>query len=137
IYTAVLALITITFVVSLATRTTLRMDIIRDRGALGREVPGGMIENVYRLQFMNASESPLTITLSATGVPELSVATGDQGATTVQDDAASNKMVPVVVRVPVGQAAPRLHDIELKAVATYQEGSDTTVVERSSFFVPK
>src|SRR3546814_9820832 len=58
IYSAVLGLIVIAFFVSLATRTTLRMDIIRDRGALGREVPGGMIENVYRLQIMNASESP-------------------------------------------------------------------------------
>ncbi|NYT57431.1 cytochrome c oxidase accessory protein CcoG [Alcaligenaceae bacterium] len=137
IYSAVLALIAITFVVSLATRTTLRMDIIRDRGALGREVPGGMIENVYRLQFMNASETPLTVTLSASGVPEVSIATVEQGTATVQVEAASNKMVPVVVRVPVGQASSGLHDIELKAVATYQEGSDTTVVERSSFFVPK
>src|SRR3546814_6185299 len=38
--------------------TTLRMDVIRDRGVLGREVAGGMIENVYRLQFINTSESP-------------------------------------------------------------------------------
>src|SRR5690606_18258701 len=39
-YMAVLSLIAIAFVVSLATRTTLRMDVIRDRGALGREVAG-------------------------------------------------------------------------------------------------
>src|SRR5690606_23084083 len=62
IYSAILGLVAIAFVVSLATRTTLRMDIIRDRGALGREVAGGLIENVYRLQFINTSESPLTLT---------------------------------------------------------------------------
>lgn len=137
IYSAVLGLIVIAFFVSLATRTTLRMDIIRDRGALGREVPGGMIENVYRLQIMNASESPLTLTLTASGVPELSILTAGGGEATVEIDAASNKMVPVVVRAPVSQAAPGLHDIELTAAGQYQEGPAATVVERSSFFVPK
>src|SRR5690606_2228341 len=43
-YTAVLGIIALGFVISLATRTTLRMDVIRDRGALGREVAGGLIE---------------------------------------------------------------------------------------------
>src|SRR3546814_855038 len=57
-YSFILLLIMVGFVVSLATRTTLRMDVIRDRGVLGREVAGGMIENVYRLQFINTSESP-------------------------------------------------------------------------------
>ncbi len=137
IYSAVLGLIAIAFIVSLATRTTLRVDVIRDRGALGREVPGGMIENVYRLQVINTSESPLTLTLDASGVPGISIATADNGSTTVDVDAASNKMVPVVVRVPVSQAVPGLHDIELTAVGKYVEGTDATVVERSSFFVPK
>jgi len=104
---------------------------------LGREVPGGMIENVYRLQFMNASESPLTLTLGAAGVPQISIATVDGGATTVEIDAASNKMVPVVVRAPVGQATSGLHEIELTATGQYQEGPSASVVERSSFFVPK
>jgi polyferredoxin len=44
------------FIGALATRTTLRVDVIRDRGMLGREVAGGLIENVYRLQMLNASE---------------------------------------------------------------------------------
>src|SRR5690606_13064908 len=109
----------------------------RDRGALGREVPGGMIENVYRLQIINTSESPLTLVLSASGVPELSVATTEESTTKVDVDAASNKMVPVVVRAPVGQVSSGLHDIEFKIVGQYQDGSQATVVERSSFIVPR
>ena len=35
----------------------LRVDIIRDRSMLAREVEGGLIENIYRLQVMNMSES--------------------------------------------------------------------------------
>src|SRR5690606_20410713 len=54
-YMAILTLISIAFVISLVTRTTLRVDVIRDRGVLGREVAGGMIENVYRLQIINTT----------------------------------------------------------------------------------
>lgn len=136
-YMGILALIGIAFVVSLATRTTLKMDVIRDRGTLGREVAGGMIENVYRLQIINTTESPLTLTLSASGVPGISIKTADHAATSVSIDSASNRLVPVVVRAPAQQVKPGLYDIELKAVAQSVDGRETTVVERSSFFVPK
>src|SRR5690606_34811452 len=136
-YSFILGLIVIGFAVSLATRTTLRVDVIRDRGVLGREVAGGMIENVYRLQFINTSESPVNLVLSADGLPELSIMTADHGATTVHVDPASNRLVPVVVRTPAGQVSPGLHDIELNVVGTYDDGREATVVERSSFFVPK
>ncbi|NYT61365.1 cytochrome c oxidase accessory protein CcoG [Alcaligenaceae bacterium] len=136
-YMAILSLIGIAFVVSLVTRTTLRMDVIRDRGALGREVAGGMIENVYRLQIINTTEFPLTLTLSASGVPDLAILSADQGATSIDIEAASNRLVPVVVRAPATSIEPGLYDIRLKAVAKFESGRETTVVERSSFFVPK
>lgn len=136
-YMAILSLIGIAFVASLVMRTTLRMDVIRDRGVLGREVPGGMIENVYRLQFINTTESPMTLTLGASGLPELTVMTADHAATSITIDAASNRLVPILVRVPVEQVKPGLYDIKLTAVAQSEEGQESTVVEQSSFFVPK
>lgn len=136
-YSVLLLAIVIAFFASLATRTTLRMDVIRDRGALGREVAGGMIENVYRLQFINSSETPLTLTLGANGVEGLSVRTADDAAVSVKVDAASNRLVPVVVRAPSSSAAPGLHEIELTAVGLGEGGDETSVVERSTFFVPK
>src|SRR6476620_1728770 len=57
IYLAVLLAIVTAFGVSLGMRTPLKMDVLRDRGAMGRELDDGMIENVYRLQIMNTSES--------------------------------------------------------------------------------
>src|SRR5690606_37347591 len=72
-YTLLLLVIGIGLIVSIATRSTLRVDVIRDRGALGREVAGGLIENVYRLQVINTSESPLTLQLDASGVPGMVV----------------------------------------------------------------
>ena len=41
---------------SLYLRTPLKVDVIRDRAAIAREVEGGLIENVYRLQIMNTTE---------------------------------------------------------------------------------
>src|SRR5690606_22703247 len=136
IYTGILTAVFVAFMVSLATRTTLRVDVIRDRGALGREVPGGMIENVYRLQIINTAEQPLTLSLSASGVPELSVTTADNSTSTVQIEPTSNRLVPIVVRVPVGTVDPGLHEIEFHAHARSEEGRDVEVVERSSFYVP-
>lgn len=136
VYTGILAAVFIAFMVSLATRTTLRVDVIRDRGVLGREVPGGMIENVYRLQIINTSEEALSLSLSAAGIPEITVTTADGSSSALQIDPASNRLVPIVVRVPVGQAGPGLHDIEFRADAQSDEGREVLVVERSSFYVP-
>ena len=136
VYMAILGIIFIAFAVSLATRTTLRMDIIRDRGALGREVPGGMIENVYRLQIMNTAEEALTLSVSADGLPNIEITTPEGSASAVQIQPASNRLLPVVVRVPVGEAGPGLHDIEIRAAAKSEGGREAVVVERSSFYVP-
>ncbi|MGE4368606.1 MAG: cytochrome c oxidase accessory protein CcoG [Burkholderiaceae bacterium] len=137
IYTAVLGLIIIAFLFSLATRTTLRVDVIRDRGTLGREIPGGLIENVYQLQIINSAEAPAQLSLSAQGMPGLTIATANEGRGTVNIDPASNKLVPVVVRAPAGSSLPGLYDIELTAQGAYESGQPIQVIERSSFYVPK
>ena len=77
IYSALMLVLVAIFVTALATRTTLRVDVIRDRGTLGREVAGGFIENVYRLQMMNASEHSLVLSVRAEGLPGLSVKFAD------------------------------------------------------------
>jgi len=43
---------------SMTHRTPLRADLIRDRNALYRELPGGMIENVYTLKITNMDDAP-------------------------------------------------------------------------------
>lgn len=137
IYTTVLGLIIVAFLVALATRTTLRVDVIRDRGSLGREIPGGLIENVYQLQIINASESPIELKLSATGLDGLNIATANERQSVVHIEPASNKLVPVVVTLPAGGAEPGLHDIQLLTQGQYQQGGQVRVTEQSSFYVPK
>ncbi len=48
-----------------ATRPELRMNVLRDRAVLSRQVEDGAVENVYRLQLMNASLQPRQLAVSA------------------------------------------------------------------------
>ncbi len=135
-YSALLGAIAIAFVFSLATRTTLRVDVIRDRGALGREVAGGLIENVYRLQIINSAEDPVELDLRATGVPGLTLQTADQGATQVRVDGSANRLVPIVLRAPADGLKPGLYDIQFETTGTRDSGEAASVIEQSSFYVP-
>ncbi|NVO06540.1 MAG: cytochrome c oxidase accessory protein CcoG, partial [Rhodoferax sp.] len=56
IYAALLVVVGGLFVGSLSTRKGFAVDVMKDRGSLGREVEFGAIENVYRLQVMNGME---------------------------------------------------------------------------------
>ena len=78
VYAAVLGLIVIGTVAALALRVPLKVDVIRDRGALAREVEDGRVENVYRLQVMNTTEAPQRYEVSAAGLPGLQVASDRQ-----------------------------------------------------------
>jgi polyferredoxin len=70
-YSAILLAITIAAGTTLFLRAPLKLDVIRDRASLAREVEGGLIENVYRLQVMNTSERSQPVTLSVSGPSSL------------------------------------------------------------------
>ena len=78
IYTSLLVVITAVAGVSLALKNPLKVDVIRDRGALAREAAPGVIENVYRLQIMNTAEAAHRFTITAEGLPGLEVVGVDQ-----------------------------------------------------------
>jgi cytochrome c oxidase accessory protein FixG len=71
VYGGILASITLALAVALVLRVPLKVDIIRDRGALAREVDDGRIENTYRLQVMNTSEQGQRYAISAGGLQGL------------------------------------------------------------------
>ena len=139
IYSVLMLLLVSVFIGALATRTTLRVDVIRDRGMLGREVAGGLIENVYRLQMLNASEDPLHLALSVEGAPgvTLKIVDGTVSSTSLEMASASNRIVAVVVRAPVGNMTPGPHAITFVTKSTTPEGKLLTEIrEKSSFIVP-
>ncbi len=73
IYSAILWAIIIGAGISLYFRVPVKVDVIRDRGALAREVANGQIENVYRLQIMNTEERPRRLMITATGIDGMAV----------------------------------------------------------------
>jgi cytochrome c oxidase accessory protein FixG len=74
VYMGILGAVTAALVVAVAVRIPLKVDVIRDRGALAREAEDGRIENTYRLQVMNTSEQGHRYVISAAGVDGLEIA---------------------------------------------------------------
>ncbi|GAB3650482.1 cytochrome c oxidase accessory protein CcoG [Ramlibacter alkalitolerans] len=129
VYASILLVLTSAVMVSLALRTPLKVDVVRDRAALSRIVAGGMLENVYRLQIMNASEEKQHYRLDATGLPGLSVASDR----VVEVGATESRWVAVRLQVPYGSAAPGSHPIHFEI----DNGTDARVREKSVFLVPR
>ena len=71
VYATLLFVLTGGLVTSMATRTPLILDIIRDRNSLYRELPDGLIENIYTLKLINQSNEPRSFRLSVDGVDGL------------------------------------------------------------------
>ncbi|MDC8757889.1 cytochrome c oxidase accessory protein CcoG [Janthinobacterium fluminis] len=131
IYTTILALISCTVIGSLVLRTPLKLDVIRDRGAMGREVEDGMIENVYRLQIMNTSERPHRYKVKVSGIPTLALVTPDE----VSVAATETYALPVRLRVAHGAGAKGSNKIEIELTAL--DDASLHVREKAVFFVPR
>ncbi|OGB20795.1 MAG: cytochrome c oxidase accessory protein CcoG [Burkholderiales bacterium RIFCSPLOWO2_02_FULL_57_36] len=131
IYTGTLAVIVAVFFGSLLMRTPLKVDVIRDRGAMGREVEDGLIENVYRLQIMNTAETTHRYRISVSGIESIRLATPDE---VVLEGTASRGM-PVKVRIARGNAAPGSNRIEFELRSL--DGSNVVVKEKAVFIVPR
>jgi cytochrome c oxidase accessory protein FixG len=131
IYTALLGLIVIGFGTALALRTPLKLDVIRDRGSMGREVGDGMIENVYRLQIMNTAETGHTFRISVEGIPGIHLADSDE----VVLEGASTRAVAVRVQADAGALKKGSKHIEFELTAVDQPS--LKVEEKAVFIVPK
>jgi cytochrome c oxidase accessory protein FixG len=130
IYLSILAAVVIAMTVSLTMRIPFKVDVVRDRGALARIADGGRIENVFRLQIMNATEATQQFHLSVSGMPELQIVSEND------IDIASTQARWVAVRVqgPMEGAAPGSHTIHFEIVAKSGIGS---IREKAAFIVPR
>jgi len=129
VYSAVLWGIIFAAGVALTLRVPLKVDIIRDRAAIAREVEGGLIENVYRIQVMNTQEAPRRFELSVEGLPSLMLV-GDR---TLELAGASSRLVPVKLRVRPGQVAAGKHPIAF--IVRAADDAQVAVREKSIFIV--
>jgi polyferredoxin len=125
-----LAAVTIGLFVSLSLRTPFKVDVVRDRSTLSRITEFGTLENVYRLQIMNAAENVQTYQLSVKGLPNLKITT----ETEVEVGSAQARWVVLRADVPYGSVEGGSHKIMFEIQAL---GTDAFVVEKSVFIVPR
>ena len=132
IYASVLLGLTVAMTSSLYLRTPLKVDVVRDRAALARLAPGGKLENVYRLQIMNATESTRSYHITATGLPGLEVASEP----TTEVAPAQARWVAVRLQIPYDNQQPGSHPIRFEVRADNGAASER-VNEKSVFLVPR
>ncbi len=137
VYAAVLALVAASVFASILMRSPFKVDVVRDRASLARLVEDGYIENVYRLQIMNATEREQRYVVTVRGLEGAVVDVGED----VRIGPAQARWVPAGVRVPpqVAQAlGPGAHPVEFKIERLAHGGDDAArVVEKSTFVVPR
>ncbi len=130
VYGAILGGIVVAFIWGLATKSTLKVDVIRDRTTLAREVEDGLIENVYRLQVMNVSEQSHRYSISVTGLDKIDLVSDR----IVEVPAASTKSVAAQVRVPPESGTKGSHTVYFDVKA--EDDPTVAVHEKATFLLP-
>jgi polyferredoxin len=136
IYSSVLLFIVAAFVASLAMRPSYRFDVVRDRASLARLVEDGAVENVYRLQILNASEVPQRFRIELAGLPGLRLV----GPVEAEVGPLANRSVAVAAHLDPA-AAQRLavgaHPVRFRLQALDGGGPQAAQEEHSTFVMPR
>lgn len=135
IYASFLLFLITSLLVSLWLKTPFRVDVIRDRGVMARLVDGGMLENVYRLQIMNATEALQHYQINATGLKNLTIELDNAETNkTISVNPAESRWISVRLEIPDGSIEPGSHHIEFTITSAE---SNEAVAEKSIFLVPR
>ncbi len=129
IYSAILFAVVTVFLAMLYVRVPLKVDVIRDRATLVRELNDGRLENVYRLQIMNTTEQAHQFTVTASGIDGMELVV----ALPVTVPAAGAITLPVALRVDPARTTAGSHPVHFHI----EDSTDAEVRadEKSVFFV--
>jgi cytochrome c oxidase accessory protein FixG len=137
VYTAILVMICAALGTSLALRSPFRVDVVRDRGSLARIVEDGYVENVYRIQVMNATELNQHYSVSADGLPGLRLRT----PVAFDIEPTQARWIALALQVPPETASrtpPGAHTVHLTIARESGPGQEQRVQrEKSSFMLPR
>ena len=128
-YTGVLWTLILLLAFSLFLRMPMKVDVIRDRG-LPRLTQQGEVENVYRLQVMNATEEPQGLHIQVRGLDDMAIYTNDE----LRVGAAASRWVPVRIGVPFENLKPGSYPIWFDV--SNDDGS-LNATEKAVFLVPR
>ena len=138
-YASILGAILVAASISLWMRAPMKVDVIRDRGSLSREVEGGKIENVFRLQVMNTEEHSRQVRIEARGGEALRNLEVLLDGQSLEIPATTTRMITVRVRAePQGVRGSHPLEFVLSSPSPLGEGrgGGLVVVEKSRFLIP-
>ncbi len=127
IYSGALLAIIAALVVALVVRVPLKVDVIRDRGSLAREVEGTRVENVYRMQVSNTAESRRVFVLTASGLPGLTIASEQR----FEVGPATTTSIPLRLQADAEQVTPGSHKVTIEVRS--EDDAATSVRETTTF----
>lgn len=130
IYTAALLTVCIGFAISIGMKSSFTVNVIRDRGVMARLVPGGNIENVYRLQITNSTEKSTTYHIRVKGIDGLILASKKIFIV----DPATTRMVAVSLQLPDRAIDNGTHKIKFDIEST---NNAEHIIEPSIFYMPR
>jgi cytochrome c oxidase accessory protein FixG len=135
VYASILSLLIVGLLVSLWLRTSFRVDVVRDRGVMARLVDGDKLENVYRLQIMNATETTQHYLIGATGIKGLMLESdGEEPNKSIVVNPAESRWVSVRLEIPDGSVESGSHPVQF---AIQSLDTQETVTEKSVFLMPR
>ena len=115
---------------TLAQRSLLRVDVLRDRGSLSRETADGRIENAYTLKLINMAEQARDFEVAVSGLPGIELL----GTQRFAGEAGSIREVRVTVVAPPDAGKPGASPIAFVVQAAGDPASRVT--EKSTFVLP-
>ena len=130
VYSGILTLIIAIAILSLALRSPLKFNVIRDRG-MPRITENGAIDNVYRLQIMNTAEHPRQYIIEVGGIPGATLIS----AANFDMPAATTRVIPARIRVPAG-AAPKGSN-KITFTVRDRDNAAVSVTEKAAFLIPR
>ena len=130
IYGAILLVLLVMLLGTLANRTPLALDVIRDRNQLYRETREGLIENVYTLKIMNMDNKSRHYSLDVTGISGISL---DTDQTPLH--AATGEVLSVPVRVRADEMNLGARSSEIEFILATEDGV-LSVTETARFLGP-
>ncbi len=96
VYGAILLAIISAFLVTLANRVPLRVEVIRDRLTLSRTNDAGQLENLYTLQILNMENRAHRYKISASGADDIQIAVNEK---LLQVGAQDTAQVPIRLQI--------------------------------------
>ena len=130
VYFLILLLIILIWVISLSSRIPFRVDVIRDRYSISQLSDHQTIQNVYRLQLMNAIENYQTFSIAVSGVNGISIVSNSKFVI----EPTQSKWIVLRLEMPELNASAGSHQITFEI---YSEETGYLVKEPSVFLVSK